>query len=783
MFNKKISMTVTDYFRIVKPTYTYFKITPSKNIKNHNSTLVASLINKCYKHWTERIHKLEKGFFYEKEGYKVSYFVLIEKFNVEFYMLVPEYYKNLFKEKMSDVWKEATIEEVIEVPTFDDTAVKYQLGYTKDDAMSLSTDRRTKPLLDSNLNVIDILEEEERIGIYYNFIPTNQYEQTGFKTNYIKTMQKRSEGKSILKDNINGLNLLYLVFEVGLGTVFDVIQSFLGGNSKKQAFEKAYNFFASETLKQATKDKRNKEVTKTQIMVVSQSKDSKRATQNAQSVCESFNTLEGDNELTYKKYKGKFDIESMKTNTATSLMSADEIQNFIDLPSRDLIEKYNLNAIATKQQGVPYECLNGNIRLGTNEVKGLETKAYFSSHKENSNMSTVIFAQMGSGKTTFLANVGNDCVKANEGLLVLDYIGNCKLAREIKKVTPKEKLIEIDLSDKCCSEAFGFNEAKFMDSTDLYERLQIANTMASQTLELINSINSADMELKPRMRRFLSSACLVVYAHEGNSLKHVIQCLEDHTKRMKYINNLPKELKDYLEEEVNCLMELNEYDKNTKEVTGTKDSKIEHILDRINLLKEHFMLKMMFNRSTEDNINFVSAMQEGKIILVYMPESFFNTEHVKSILATYFISKVWLASQIREGQSTTDLKRFNVICDELHQCPVSQRMLNYILPQARKFRLRFFLTAHGFDQVKNIEKTLTDVGANFMLLQGCGEENFKKLENLCYPYEIHDFLGMKQYQSLNVIRTTEGYKPFITKLPDELKPTKHSINNLPILYK
>ena len=50
------------------------------------------------------------------------------------------------------------------------------------------------------------------------------------------------------------------------------------------------------------------------------------------------------------------------------------------------------------------------------------------------------------------------------------------------------------------------------------------------------------------------------------------------------------------------------------EKIGTRDSKIEGILDRITLLKRDFYLKKMFNKTPEKNLDFVAAMEEGKVI-------------------------------------------------------------------------------------------------------------------------------------------------------------------------
>ncbi|MFL0198441.1 hypothetical protein ACJDU8_23165 [Clostridium sp. WILCCON 0269] len=55
-----------------------------------------------------------------------------------------------------------------------------------------------------------------------------------------------------------------------------------------------------------------------------------------------------------------------------------------------------------------------------------------------------------------------------------------------------------------------------------------------------------------------------------------------------------------------------------------------------------------------------------------------------------------------------------------------------------------------------------------MLLQGCDKKVFDELSDEMKPFELDDLLNLKQYHSLNLIRTKERYQKFITHLPDAL---------------
>ena len=52
-----------------------------------------------------------------------------------------------------------------------------------------------------------------------------------------------------------------------------------------------------------------------------------------------------------------------------------------------------------------------------------------------------------------------------------------------------------------------------------------------------------------------------------------------------------------------------------------------------------------------------------------------------------------------------------------------------------------------------------------MLLAGTNKDNYNELKDELYPYELEDLMNLKRYESLNLIKTQNGYAKFITKLP------------------
>jgi hypothetical protein len=122
-----------------------------------------------------------------------------------------------------------------------------------------------------------------------------------------------------------------------------------------------------------------------------------------------------------------------------------------------------------------------------------------------------------------------------------------------------------------------------------------------------------------------------------------VKCLNDYTYRKLYIDAVPNELTNYLDEEISALKELDDISKEGL-VVGTHIAKIDGINHRINLLRKDLRLKMMFNKNCNDNIDLVKAMNEGKIILVKMPQEYFSTPYSKNVIVTYLFTKIFSIS-------------------------------------------------------------------------------------------------------------------------------------------
>lgn len=806
MFRKEYSIKITDYFKINKPNYIYLKLISNTSVRNRNTSDIAAIINNCYKSILDRFENQNKGFSYSVPN-KISFIIDITNESADFYMLIPDVFVNEFKQKITEVFGKITIEES-EPLKINKECTQYSLGYKKDDSFSLAVDKRDNDLLTANLSIMDILKDDDRVTIVYNFMPLSKYALNTWSS-YHKDMIKKYKQGACMDKEFNIKKIFKLITQI----LFDIIDSvveavqmdFSDSKSNKNKDSLYTRLVPVQELTKATIKKENANIINTQILLYSQSKDIKREEDNAKTLINTYKSISSDNELVaknigikkkYKKNDTVIGIERNESNSKVdyvnletfsfdkanqSRISSEECSNFISLPGRELIDEYKLEAVQTVETIVPEELKDGNVCIGENSYRGIKTKTTLSSNEDAACMPIVIMGKMGGGKSTLFENMGVDSVKHGEGLIVIDFIKNCEMSDNIIKNIPKEKVITIDFTDYKNLQGFGFNEINhLLDPGDVMSRYVCASL---QTVQICNFIdNLGDEELSASMEMFLDAACTAVLIHPDKAIKDIVACLSDFQIRYEYINDLndfkesmPEEYREIIQEKMNTLFELNEVDKKTNNITGTKYSKIEGILTRINKLKKNHLLEFMYVKSTTNNIDLVKCMQEGKAIFFKMPQYEVSSPQVKNVIVSYIMSKIMIASEVRSRVYVNEkLRIVNVICDELQQARGSFVNVEQMSYQMRKFRVRLTFSTHGFHKIAPIKDTLIEAGASIMLLKGSSVKNFEVMEDEFkkFGYSKEDLIALsntEEYKALSLIATKRGRYAVITKLPVPVK--------------
>lgn len=759
-------MKLSDYYSIKRQEYVTFKLIPTKSSRNNTTIGIAHLINSMYRSANKLIYKENKKLIIETR-LKASYYIHISKENISFYFIIPKIFQNQFKSKFSDTWKNVDIKIVDAIPVNINSCSKYQLYYKFDDALSLETDRRNNDLLSANLSTLEILQENEFIGVLYNFIPVSEKESNYFKKKSSETIQRYKSGENLKKSK----NLLDYS-KITLKFLMDLINALLNCLLSVGQNNQLILYPLGKETSSSTQRKLQKEILKNQTLILAHSEEKSRENQLCQSIYNSFSKIDGDNELIYTKIKKDIDINRyIINNVKINSTSTEECSNFISLPGAELIDQYkNITHKETKENPVPKELTKGIISLGINKCKETYQEAFLSDDINLQSLPLAILGASRSGKSTYSVNMCKNIIDNNEGLIVIDFIKNTELADDIKALTHKDRLIDIDLSNPDMIQSLCYNEFKITSDMTAYEISSISRKQTNNLLKIVNIINGDDKELSPKMRKYLGAAARIAFCFPNSCMKDVLNILQFHEIRYKYINKLSEELKDRLKDSILSLNELDEVNKKG-EVTGTKEIKIEGILDRIDLMRENIIIDEMISKSPENNIDFVKAMEEHKVILIRMRDKDFDDDISIDILTSFFLQKIWVALKIR-GTMHNLPDRVTVLIDEIFQTPCAQKILAKNFVQSAKFGLKYVLTLHYLQQLsQDAQRAMRNANASYMLIAGIDENAFSSFRSDFEKegYDVEDLLNLERYHSLNLVATSKGKKAFITHLPDELK--------------
>ena len=649
------SMKFSDCISIQKNEYSIVQLIPVRANRNNSTEQLAVMVNKMYKQVNQLV-KIENKKLIIQQQFKLTFYINITKDKIQFYFLIPKIYLNKFKVKFREIWKNIEINEVDELPIDINDCTKYQLKYEYNDILSLNIDKRNNELLNANLTIISDLKDKEQVGIIYNFIPTSTRQNNYFHKKYKDNIERYRNG-----DNLKKHKKFEDYMIITIKNIIIFLDDVINGLLRIEKNEGDIFTFIRKESSSSTNRKGQSDICKTQTMIISKAENKEREKELITTMANTYRSIDGDNKLIVTKVTKNIDIRKPILNgVSINNTSILECNNFINMPNLDIIKEFDMIQHNKCVELKAPKCLeNGDIRIGTVKNKENSQDVFYSIDEQIKRLGKILLGSMGSGKSYYMQNMAKDIIKDGRGLIVIDYIDKCQLSDSIKSVAPADKVIEINFNNPNQLQVFNYNELNFNNNDDIYYKVNIAMQKAEQIQVLIDSINDDYSKLTPRMLRYLySSATVVYFINQNASLKEIINILKYPNAREKLFSKLPTEANDLLLEEIEDLKDLDKID-NKGNVTNY-DSKVDGILDRVSWLKTNLFTKIAFNKEADNNINFVEAMKQNKVILIKIPEQYFKSRMIRNVIATYFLNKVWISKQI-DCSTHTEL-----FFDEIH---------------------------------------------------------------------------------------------------------------------
>lgn len=759
---------------ILHPKYSYMKLIPSASISNYDSSSLALLVNDLFKSLSERIHVIEKRVFLEEKT-SIRYMIDVSKDRVDFFYIIPSAYKDLAIDTIAKMWNgRCTVQEVNKssIRVLDNPTI-FQLRYKYEDSLSLKTDKKSNKFLSKALNIIEIMGEEDVVQLAVNLIPYRR-RPLEWKTFCDDTYDRFKKNLPIQKNKLD-FSYLFDLLKAGLGEFVNLILPEALRNTVDftiSADEKKLSSSSSDKARDSSK------VIDTQMAVLTKSIDKEYEELLGKSFCNSFKVISGDNELIGYKIpskKANVSVHRKIWDIYVNKMSADELSNIITIAGQGILKQFkNIEHVAIKQVQPISELSDGIVVLGTQTYKNTTQVQYLNEYKHYGYLPILTLTKMGGGKSTWFETIGVSLMNnyrkkiktatpaKKESFLCIDFIKQNELSYNImNNMNPNDiVLIDLSTSEGTSKLGFFFKEVE-INYADKKKRLKLASRQGKEMMKLIDYLNENTSDpLTTPMKRYLNSAFQICYIHENKSLRDAIRIIENYDIRHEYIDMIPEDMKDSLDDEIRALLELDD------ENGTTKLNLISGIISRTYTLQSDPVLKEMYNAKPDNGINLVDAMQEGKGIFILMPDDEFD-EAMINIISTYVISRIFFACKKRGTLNANNLTRCTLLIDEINLAPGCLSTLNDIIGQLRKYKLRPIISAHNFQQIKLLKTNLISVGLSVILPQGTSEGNFLEFENYFKKegFAIEDLQTLKEFETLNLIETSEGKKAFISKFP------------------
>lgn len=744
--------------------YDILQIIPDSRLNKNTYENIINAIYSTYNSFLKRIYKDEDEVLYYHKQQPISYEILFDgskkTTTPNFYFSIPQYCSEYLKQRIQAIIPHSTLIFVDDYSRQFDNSYVCKYNYEKDSILSLNT--KDNNFLEALLSIKNDLLKEEKILLQIQMTPLSDM----WKGFHNDKWDKIRQGKDI----ITKTSLIIKIFDwidSFIQEVFEILDKIMEYKDiTKKDLEKKEKKLLLSNFSSASRQKINNDGFAVTIKNHVQCKDELKALAYNKSIEVAMRELEEDNRLIMSKIKkGNIERKYNPFELHKNIMSTKELASIVNLPNGLLQRRFNIKNIRIKQINAPKECFNGGIRIGTIKIYGETKNVFFPKDKNNFSRPNVLYSGMGAGKSTAILNMCCDAIDNNISVIMLDYIKNCEMGKNLAKLRPKTHVINLASND--INMYAGFPEIPILDTDTIEQRLNKANTISYEMKYLLNAMATDAEPMTRRMSKYLQSATRLVFCHKNATIQQVIDVLEFPDIRAKYIEKTINE--GLMTENDRDIINLCDLDNETK--TGkivNDDKKVEGILERFSVITDDRIWQKILNKPCDYSNSFVDIMDKGESIVFLMPEDEgFTNKIIKSVFVTYIYSRIMLAMSMRKNHNQQSI----IVLDELHQIPQTQSLIVDKIAEIRKFGIALLFSCHYLTQLtKELQDAIMNVNSNHMLLAGVGENCVKNLKHLFGDeFEEEDVYGLESFTSFNIFNIDNKRYQFITNLPPKIK--------------
>lgn len=764
-----------------------------------------------------------------------------KKQNVGFYLSFPQEFHDLVMGKVSTCWKNVGLDKVDDnsfliAPIKDTVAGEMVLKDYNFKPISTSTSNSSH--LDSLFQLMRSMNEQDKVIINMAIEPIPREDwmyivkgETEKEENGVPKFSAESMKDFIFKKGLDGLAQLldiYLEFKliplnIVLGLVDQSPDSVTIEPSKRTPtkgrkgkqnkeiprprdnFEDRSYKSPSNRSSGGSSMKKNSEVCKCKITILSASSSKTRAYTNLLSVSETFKELNDDNEFIMKEISERFlrkrVIDIRRFNVAPDnncILSSKEIATLLQLPKGEIQKEYHTEAITDMEGDISRELLQGKFPVAISSKRGKEFVVYRSQDKSVRCYPMIMCGSANMGKTTFLMRVAYQNFLVGDSNLVIDTIQDCKVAQACKEHIPDNMRVDIDVmeSNEDNIPSFSFNEISNKITEDMkpFKRLRLASKISTQAISLISNISS-DTALSDAMIRYLHSACVITFIKPLATIQDAVDVLRIPEKRdvaIEYAKTT--HCFDGDDSYFYNLEQLDKYEKAKRKVMNENGEEVEEaylrrvnndtaivgINNRMTQLESDPYFKKMLAQRPNPNEDFLKFIDEGKTINISIPQNIegFEQQSLRDVVALYYFSRIWLAVQSRVDNDNA--RPCHVLLDELYTIPGTITLIKNHVTEFRRHRLGLVTSCHNFRQFGEGFEQIESANANFFLFSSVEKKSFDLLKERLQPYTYDDVTALKPHHALILQGSaTDKTSVYTGRLPNFMEDLSYITNPQP----
>lgn len=712
--------------------------------------------------------------------------IVLKHDSVLFFLLIPERLTDHFKQKVQAVWERATIVQVeSNLQLNKSKCIGCELTYRRHDMFSLSTDRDTLAPLPGILSIVTEIRPNELALVDILFTPTDRIQ---WEYNAGNAYEAFSKGKMPRRMGLN----LGTALNVGMGGINSAMTQIqqtivegMGGEVDKsiRPIDPEREMLAIRGLTTSTTSKQHSPTLKTNIRIIAESNDRKRAELFMRALAGAYKDISSDNELMRRDHRNtqtlvKEVLENKAPMVGGITCSTAEVGKLMQLPTAGLQDEYpQIQSIKQREVTLPDElfydvpCVTiGQVtergvtrmaKIPVVEIPEVQLKHVYDALCTP----TMGTGQMGTGKTDgFGGNWVHGFLLNGFTAFVIDTADG-QILRNLEDSLPEDypdnKIIHLELDNKHWPIALNWGDTasrKLDGAEDELEALEMGERLTARLIDYIDG--NATTELTDRMRQYLTSAARITLADPKKCLLDTELALRSPAYREELLKHpLLKEMPEVAQD----LQTLQD-----KTDTGSDASIIDPIISRLKMFTESRSLQNIFYQSNKLKnkrpvLDFRHCADNpgggyGYLVAIHASSDAWGPDGQELVLS-FAQDKILMAIYSRVDVAQDQRKPCLNLIDEPHRfIKKAARLYKDASVELRKYRLKLLWLAHYMSQMGSAAQAVAAGGCQFTSYKTQDLKQFMELGHVFEPFESQELYRTlpEKWTAVNKVRLPSG---------------------------